>query len=191
MKWMIRLRYCILVVVAGLAAVLGGCTDRALLREPVAALSGPYRLDAGDQLRVVVYDQPSLTNIYEVDQSGRVSMPLIGDVPARDATTDELAQRVKARLASAYLRDPDVTVEVNEYRPFFVLGEVNAPGQYAYVPGITAETAVAMAGGFSDRANKRSVRVSRTVNGKLFEARMAVIEPIRPGDTIYVPESLF
>jgi polysaccharide export outer membrane protein len=191
MKWMIRLRYSILLLAAGLPAFLGGCTDRAPLKEPVAAFSGPYRLDAGDQLRVVIYDQPSLTNIYEVDQSGRVSMPLIGDVPARDATTDELAQRIKARLASAYLRDPDVTVEVNEYRPFFVLGEVNAPGQYAYVPGITAETAVATAGGFSDRANKRSVRVSRTVNGKLFEARMPIIEAIRPGDTIYVPESLF
>ena len=94
-------------------------------------------------------------------------MPLIGDVAARDATTDELAQRIEARLASAYLRDPNVTVEVNAYRPFFVLGEVDTPGQYAYVPGITAETAVAMAGGFSDRANKRTVRVSRTENGKL------------------------
>jgi polysaccharide export outer membrane protein len=162
-----------------------------MLTEPVPALSGPYLLDTGDRLRVVVYDQPSLTNIYEVDQSGRVSMPLIADVDARGATTDELAQRIEARLATAYLREPDVTVEVSAYRPFFVLGEVQTPGQFAYVPGITAETAIAMAGGFSDRANKRTVRVSRTLNGKLVEARVRVIEPIRPGDTIYVPESLF
>jgi polysaccharide export outer membrane protein len=191
MKPMIRLRYCILVVAAGLVAALSGCTERAPLTEPVPAVSGPYRLGTGDKLRVVVYDQPNLTNIYEVDQSGHISMPLIGDVPARNATTDQLAQRIEAALASAYLREPNVTVEVSTYRPFFVLGEVGAPGQYAYVPGITAETAIAMAGGFSDRANKRKVRVSRTVNGALVEARIPVIEPIRPGDTIYVPESLF
>ncbi len=188
---MIRLRPCAFLLAAGLAAALGACTDRPPLKEPVPALTGPYRLDTADRLRVVVYDQPSLTNIYEVDQSGRVSLPLIGDVAARDATTEELAQRIEAKLATAYLREPDVTVEVSAYRPFFVLGEVNAPGQYAYVPGITAETAIAMAGGFSERANKRIVRVSRSINGRLLEGRMAVIEPIRPGDTIYVPESLF
>ena len=99
--------------------------------------------------------------------------------------------RIEAKLATAYLREPNVTVEVATYRPFFVLGEVGNPGQFPYVPGITAETAVAVAGGFTDRANKRMVRVSRTMNGKLYEARVSVIEPIRPGDTIYVPESLF
>ncbi len=188
---MIRLRYRILIAAFGLAAALGGCTDRMPLSEPIPALSGPYRLDTGDKLRVVVYDQPSLTNLYEVDQSGQISVPLIGDVSARNTSTDELAQRIRTRLASAYLRDPNVTVEVSEYRPFFVLGEVNAPGEYTYVPGITAETAIAKAGGFSDRANKRTVRVSRTVNGSMVESRMPVVEPIRPGDTIYVPESLF
>jgi polysaccharide biosynthesis/export protein len=82
-------------------------------------------------------------------------------------------------------------VEVATYRPFFVLGEVGTPGQYPYVPGITAETAIAVAGGFTDRANRRVVRLSRTTNGKLYESRIPVIEPIRPGDTIYVFESLF
>ena len=190
MKLMIRLRYRVFAALACIA-VVGGCTERAPLTEPVPALSSPYRLDSGDRLRIVVYDQPSLTNIYEVDQSGQVAVPLIGDVPARNATTDELAQRIRIKLAAAYLRDPDVTVEINAYRPFFVLGEVGSPGQFAYVPGISAETAVAMAGGFSDRANKRTVRVSRIVNGQLVEARIPVIEPVRPGDTIYVPESLF
>lgn len=174
-----------------LGVLLGGCTDRAPLAEPAMALSGPYRLGTGDRLRVVVYDQPTLTNVYEVDQSGDVSLPLIGDVGARDLTTDELGRTIRTKLASTYLRDPDVTVEVATYRPFFVLGEVGTPGQYPYVPGITAETAVAVAGGFTDRANKRVVRVSRTSHGKLYESRMPVITPIRPGDTIYVPESLF
>jgi polysaccharide biosynthesis/export protein len=188
---MIRLRYCVLAAAAVLAALAGGCTERPPLKEPLNALYGPYRLDSGDRLRVVVYDQPSLTNIYEVDPSGQLSVPLIGDVPARNATTDQLAQRIEAKLASSYLRDPDVTVEVSVYRPFFVLGEVRAPGKFSYVPGITAETAIAMAGGFSDRANKRTVRISRNVNGTIFESKAPVIEPLRPGDTIYVRESLF
>lgn len=172
-------------------ALLAGCVDRAPLSEPAAVGSGPYLLGSGDRLRIVVYDQASLTNLYEVDQSGQISMPLIGDVPASDSTTDTLADRIEAKLGTAYLREPNVTVEVATYRPFFVLGEVGTPGQFPYVPGITAETAIAVAGGFTDRANKRIVRVSRTVNGRLFEDIIPVVEPIRPGDTIYVLESLF
>jgi polysaccharide biosynthesis/export protein len=191
MNLMIRLRILATLMLAGLAASLAGCTDRAPLVEPATVGSGPYLLGSGDRLRIVVYDQPSLTNIYEVDQEGQVSFPLIGDVAASDSTVDELANRIRGQLATHYLREPNVTVEVATYRPFFVLGEVGNPGQYPYVPGITAETAVAVAGGFTDRANKRVVRVSRTVKGKLYESRIRVIEPIRPGDTIYVPESLF
>jgi polysaccharide export outer membrane protein len=118
-------------------------------------------------------------------------MPLIGDVPADGLTTDALADRIEAKLATAYLRDPDVAVEVATYRPFFVLGEVGNPGQFPYVPGITAESAIAVAGSFTDRANRRTVRVSRTVHGQLIETMIPVTEPIRPGDTIYVLESLF
>jgi polysaccharide export outer membrane protein len=188
---MIRLHIFAGLMVACGASLLAGCTDRALLSEPATVGSGPYMLGAGDRLRIVVYDQPSLTNLYEVDQTGQVSLPLIGDVPASDSTADQLADRIESKLAAAYLREPNVTVEVATYRPFFVLGEVGNPGQFPYVPGITAETAVAVAGGFTDRANKRMVRVSRTIDGKLYEARIPVIEPIRPGDTIYVPESLF
>jgi polysaccharide export outer membrane protein len=188
---MIRARISAFLFAACFAAFLAACTDRPPLMDPEPVLSGPYRLDSGDRLRVVVYDQPSLTNLYEVDQSGQVNFPLIGDVGARDATVDEVASRIEARLATAYLREPDVTVEVADYRPFFVLGEVGSPGQYPYVPGITAETAIAVAGGFTDRANKRVVRVSRTVNGQLYESRIRVTESIQPGDTLYVPESLF
>lgn len=185
---MIRLYICAVLL---LGSLLAGCTDRAPLAEPAFVGSGPYILGTGDRLRIVVYDQPSLTNLYEVDQSGQISMPLIGDVAAAGSTADALAGRVEAKLATAYLREPNVTVEVASYRPFFVLGEVGSPGQFAYVPGITAETAIAVAGGFTDRANKRTVRISRTMNGKLYEMREPVITPIRPGDTIYVLESLF
>lgn len=189
MKSLLRLHFLMFILPAFLS--FAGCTDRQPLDEPAFVGSGPYLLDTGDRLRIVVYDQPSLTNLYEVDQSGAVSVPLIGDVQARDQTAEQLASRIEAKLASSYLREPNVTVEVATYRPFFVLGEVGTPGQFPYVPGMTAEMAIATAGGFTDRANKRFVRLSHRANGKLYESKVSVVTPIRPGDTVYVPESLF
>jgi polysaccharide export outer membrane protein len=192
MKPMTSIRLLVPCLAAALLSVgLAGCGERPPLQVPVTALEGPYRLDTGDQLRIVVFEQPSLTNLYEIDQSGQIAFPLIGDVPARGGTAEELASRIEAKLGTAYLRDPDVTVEVATYRPFFVLGEVGNPGQYVYVPKMTAETAIAAAGGFTDRANERIVRVSRIVNGKLVEERIPVTMQIRAGDTIYVSERLF
>jgi len=175
-----------------LALTLGACHgERHPLPVPAPTIDAPYRLDAGDRLRVIVYNEPSITNIYEVNQTGTVSLPLIGEVAARGATTVELRQRIAARLSAEFIRDPDVAVEVSEHRPYFVLGEVNTAGQFDYVPGMTAETAIAKAGGFTARANRKVVRVSRSMNGRLFEGKLAVTEPIRPGDTIYVSERLF
>lgn len=188
---MIRLRILALTICALIGGGLAGCGDRPPLDNVSPTVEGPYRLDTGDKLRVTVYEQPNLTNTYEVDQGGFVALPLIGKVSARNATTDQVAARVSAKLGASYLRNPNVTAEVATYRPFFVLGEVGNPGQYTYVPGMTAETAVAVAGGFTDRANTRVVRVSRTLDGKLLEGRIAVTEPIRPGDTVYVYEGLF
>lgn len=189
---MFGVRFSVLCIAALAALVLAGCNGE---RPPVvmasAALPGPYYLDTGDELRIIVYDQASLTNTYRVDQAGYVAMPLIGAVPARGATTDLLEQRIAAILSTRFLRQPNVTVEVAQYRPFFVLGEVNNPGQYPYVPGMTAETAIAVAGGFTARANMRSVRVSRSLNGRLHEGRIPVTQPIRAGDTLYVSERLF
>src|SRR5690606_26562660 len=95
-----------------------------------------------------------LTNSYVVDQSGVISMPLIGTVPARGRTTAEVEAAVAAKLRNGYLRSPDVSVEVDRYRPFFAMGEVGAAGQYAYVPGMTVQQAIAVAGGFTPRADK-------------------------------------
>ncbi len=188
---MIRLRVLAVVVVAALAGAGLGACERPPLPVASAMIEGPYRLDTGDELRVVVFEQASLTNLYSINQSGYISMPLIGDVAVRGSTTEEIAGRIAGRLGAAFLRDPNVSVEVAAYRPFFALGEVGNPGQYTYVPGMTAETAIAVAGGFTDRANLRVVRVSRTIDEKLYEGRIAVTEPIRPGDTIYVYERLF
>ena len=122
----------------------------------------PYHLDAGDRLRVVVYGQEGLTNTYSISAGGTITMPLIGPVPARGRTPQGLAADIGARLRKGYIREPSVAVEVEAYRPFFILGEVQAPGQYPYVPNMTAESAVAIAGGFSPRARKDRVTLTHT-----------------------------
>ena len=109
----------------------------------------PYTLDSGDRLRVVVFGQDGLTNSYVVDASGDIAMPLIGSVAARGLTTDQLSARIADLLRQGYVRDPHVAVEIEAYRPFFILGEVTQPGQYPYVANMTVETAVAIAGGFT------------------------------------------
>lgn len=151
----------------------------------------PYVLDAGDQLRVTVFDQEDLTNTYSVDQAGYISFPLVGDVPARGHTVKQMEEQIAAKLRQGYLRNPDVTVQVDRYRPIFVMGEVGEPGQYSYVPGMTIQKAVAAAGGFTPRAAQANVDVTREINGKVMTGRVVVSDPLLPGDTLYVRERLF
>ena len=127
-----------------------------------AAYDAAYKLDAGDKLRVVVYGQEGLTNTYAIDAGGSITMPLIGSVPARGRTPAGLAAEISAKLRNGYIRDPSVAVEIESYRPFFILGEVAAPGQYPYVPNMSVESAVAIAGGFSPRARRDSVTLTHT-----------------------------
>ncbi|TAK49990.1 MAG: polysaccharide export protein [Xanthobacteraceae bacterium] len=150
-----------------------------------------YRLDAGDRLRIVVYGQEGLTNTYAVDAGGIVTMPLIGGVPARELTPQELARAVAARLKRGYIREPYVAAEIEAYRPFFILGEVAAPGQYPYVPGMTAEKAVAIAGGFTPRASRGAVDLSRMMPEGAMKAQVPLAMQLRPGDTVTVSERWF
>ena len=150
-----------------------------------------YHLDTGDRLRVVVYGQEGLTNTYAIDAGGSITMPLIGSVRARGRTTAGLAAEIAAKLRRGFIREPSVAVEVEAYRPFFILGEVAAPGQYPYVPNMTVESAVAIAGGFSPRARRDSVTLTHTdASGT---ARYAVPPggPVSPGDTVLVSERWF
>ena len=150
-----------------------------------------YRLDAGDRLRIVVYGQEGLTNTYLVDAGGSITMPLIGAVTARGRTPAELSAAIAARLRNGYIRQPYVAAEVEAYRPFFILGEVAAPGQYPFVPNMTVESAVAIAGGFSPRARRDSVTVTHTDAQGTVRLMVPTATPLSPGDTILVNERWF
>jgi polysaccharide biosynthesis/export protein len=156
-----------------------------------SGMQWPYMLDSGDRLRIVVFGQDGLTNSYVLDASGQIDMPLIGIVPARGLTTDQLAARIADMLRQGFVREPHVAVEVEAYRPFFILGEVTQPGQYPYTPNMTVETAVAIAGGFGPRGDHKSVVISRNYGGQVYRFRTPVTAPVRPGDTIQVQERWF
>ena len=150
-----------------------------------------YTLDAGDKLRVVVFGQEGISGTYLVDAGGNVSLPLVGTVPARGATTQKLARIITERLKQGYVREPHVTVAIESYRPFFILGEVTTPGQYPYVPNMTVENAIAVAGGFSPRAKKGTVELTRNADGRRFTSDVPLNYSLRPGDTVVVKERWF
>ena len=150
-----------------------------------------YHLDAGDKLRVVVYGQDGLTNTYAIDAGGSITMPLIGAVPARGRTTAGLAAEITARLRKGYIREPSVAVEIETYRPFFILGEVAAPGQYPYVPNMTIESAVAIAGGFTPRAKRDVVTLTHPDPSGAMRIVVPMGTAVGPGDTVLVGERWF
>jgi protein involved in polysaccharide export with SLBB domain len=150
-----------------------------------------YALDTGDRLRVFVYGQPNLSRLYTVDQSGNISIPLIGNVRARNLTTQQLEGSIRTRLSQGLVRDPQVTVDVQQNRPFFILGEVRTPGQYPYVTGMTVEMAVAIAGGYGERANERKARLTRRNGGFTDVIDVPPDAELEPGDTLYVYERFF
>ena len=163
----------------------------ALLPGPAPGGDEPYTLDSGDKLRVVVFGQDGLSNTYIVDASGKITLPLIGPVSARFCTTTQLARTIADQLRNGFVREPHVAIEVETYRPFFILGEVLAPGQYPFVPNMTVETAVAIAGGFTPRAYRYDFVVSRSSMGVTARQKVPLIAPVRPGDTVTVSERWF
>jgi polysaccharide export outer membrane protein len=148
-----------------------------------------YRLGAGDVVRVTVHNHADLSGDFTLDGAGTISMSLIGTVDASGLTASELESRITGLLKPDYLVNPRVTVRVQNYRPYYLIGEVNSTGAFNYVQGMTFMTAIAIAGGYSYRAKKDVVFVKR--GGSEEEVEMNVHEKLQPGDIIRVAERLF
>jgi len=154
--------------------------------------AGPYRLGAGDQLIIRIYEQPQLSGAFAVDDSGVVDLPLLGLVPAAGRSADGLADAIARDLQRKNLiLAPSVAVEISTYRPFYILGEVNTPGQYPYRPGMTVLTAISIAGGFTYRAEQAYVGVTRDSGGAPAPYRAPLYALAQPGDVINVFERRF
>ena len=150
-----------------------------------------YRLGAGDKIRVTVFGHEDLSGEFEVDGSGNVSLPLIRNIKAEGQTVGQLEQAIAGRLSPDYLRDPSINVEVLNYRPFFIYGEVNQPGSYPYVNGMKVVNAVAIAGGFTYRARTSKVRIIRGADPSRKPQDADRDTAVLPGDVIEVPERYF
>jgi polysaccharide biosynthesis/export protein len=170
------------------ALALAACTRPILVDSLDETSSTPYTLGSGDRLRIIVFGQDTLSNLYPVDGAGRISMPLIGSVKVADLTNAQAASVIESRLRSGFLREPKVTVEIESYRPFFILGEVTNSGQFSYVNGMNVQKAVAIAGGFNPRAARTHADITRTINGVPVTFRVPLSHIVRPGDAVTIRE---
>lgn len=153
--------------------------------------SGPYTLDTGDLVRVTVYGDTELSNTYRVTDAGAIAFPLVGQVQVRGQSTSVAASRLSSALANGYLRNPNVAVEVAEYRPFFIQGAVKTSGQFAYVPNMTVRAAISTAGGYAETADRNSVTVYRRQGNEMVRGPVDLDFPIYPGDTVVISERWF
>jgi len=150
-----------------------------------------YHLGTSDKVRIITFNEASLTGEFVVNSNGAVSLPLIGDVHAAGLTTNELAVAIQNSLKNGYLTDPQVSVEVLNYRPFYILGEVVKPGEYPFANGLTVLNAVATANGFTYRADTHRVFIKRANETAEHEVDLTTTTPVEPGDTIRIKERLF
>jgi len=177
--------------------LVGSCGGGASLPDEMAPMTPGnsmegYRLEPGNRVRLGVFGENNLSGDLTVDSLGNIAMPLVGNIPAGGLSAKELTQRIEDRLKrESYLREPRVSVEVLTYRPFYVLGEVRAPGEFPYTNGMTVLSAVARAGGYDYRAKEGAVILVRDESGQQREYRATERTPIQPGDIIRVLERKF
>jgi|JI10StandDraft_1071094.scaffolds.fasta_scaffold66833_3 protein involved in polysaccharide export with SLBB domain len=183
-----------------LAACAGGATPTGAAPEPtVGAVQGEaasfnpldYRLGNGDEVRVIVFGENELSGTFKVDGSGFIALPLVGNMDVKGKTLREFEEALSAKLKEGYMTEPKVSAEVANFRPFYILGEVQQPGTYPFTSGLTVQNAVATARGYTYRADQRRVYIKHQGDVKETETRITTTTPVLPGDTIRVPERLF
>ena len=166
-------------------------TTDATQTQSIEEFGDAYRLGGGDRLRVNVFGEDDLSGEFVIDGGGHVSLPLVGEVQAGGMTVREFEQETVSVLSERYLRNPQVSVEVLNFRPFYILGEVNAGGEYPYVQRMTVLNAVAVAGGFTYRADRNRVFVVRADSPDEIELDLDQGAIVLPGDIIRIPERFF
>jgi polysaccharide export outer membrane protein len=170
------------------AGLLNGCVTP---EAPVeSGQPADYRLGSGDQLRITVFGETELTGLFQVGSQGTIAYPLVGDVRAAGLTVVEFTETLQVALRE-YVRQPNVGVEVANYRPFFILGEVQRPGTYPYSANLTVLNAVATAGGFTYRANRNRIYIRHASEPEEHVYPLAITTPVLPGDTVRVGERMF
>lgn len=178
-------------VLCALLCLIAPLSPQALGEAEEEAPSADYVLGQGDRIRITVFGHEDLTGEFLLSETDTVSLPLVGVLDFNGATLGEAQQIVEDALKPDYLLNPRVSVEVLEYRPFYIIGEVNDPGAYSYVSGMTVIEAVALGGGFTYRARQNRVLVIRATDETRTEQEISANDKVLPGDVVRVPERLF
>jgi protein involved in polysaccharide export with SLBB domain len=158
---------------------------------PTGTIDSSYKLGSGDKVRINIFNQDDLSGEYTLDGNGQFSMPLIGTVDANGLTSTELEALLISRYKPDYLVNPRIFIQVGNYRPYYLMGEVASKGSFPYKPGMTYLTAIANAGGFTYRAKRNNVWVIRSDDPEQQEIKLSIEEKVQPGDIIRVDERLF
>ena len=174
-----------------LCACLCSALFALLLSLPVAAAAGDYQLSSGDTISIHVYGEDDLTLQTRLGESGVINYPYLGVIKVKGMTVAQLENRIVGGLKGDYLINPSVHVSIIEYRPFYIYGEVKAPGGYPYQPGLTVERAVALAGGLTERASTRDMTINRVVGGSERSIKVSMSTSVYPDDSILIKDSFF
>jgi polysaccharide export outer membrane protein len=167
-------------------------TDQAQITQaPENYENEQYKVGSGDLLKITIFNQEELSGEYSINGTGQIALPLIGDINTKDLTVKQVEQGIANKLKPDYLLNPRVNVQVLNYRPFYILGEVKEPQSYPYVDGMTYLNAVAIAGGFTYRAKEDHVMVVRMKDPKKTQIRLNMDERVMPGDVIHIEERFF
>lgn len=158
---------------------------------PATSTTADYVLGAGDEIRMTVYGEDDLSGQYLIGSTGIVALPLIGNMQAAGQTIHQFEEAVHDKFSQGYLKDPHVGVQVVNYRPFFILGEVTRPGSYPFVNGMRVLTAIAIGGGYTYRADKGDIRIVHASDPDKAEQDAKETDVVMPGDIIRVPERFF
>ena len=187
------LKTAVIATITASALALGACASTSVPQGTAAYAKPEYTLDAGDKLRIIVFGEDDIGQDYVVSSAGDVDFPFIGNVPVTGKTVDGLRNDLQTRLGSGFLKHPRVTVEVLNYRPFYILGEVNNAGRFPVDDQLTVVQAIALAGGYSYRADERVIYITRANSGQEEEYSLRDGRPIYvgPGDTLRVGERYF
>lgn len=186
-KTFLALSMCVLAAAAAGVSTAGDTTTNA----PATATAPEYYLGNGDRIHVNVFDEPDLSGDFTVTGDGYISLPLIGQVQATGLTVTQLKAAIEYAYMQGFLKDPKVNVEVADFRPFYILGEVGKPGEYPYSDGITVLNAVALAEGFTYRAQKKKVYIRHINEDKETPVPLTSSLQVAPGDTIRIGERYF
>jgi polysaccharide export outer membrane protein len=187
----------LLILLAGLLCAAcasgdpSGRVERGTTKQLQSASLEDYKLGPGDRLRIVIYDEPTLSNEYVVSPKGRIAFPLIGDIQAEGLNITDFSRALETALKQGFLKNPQASAEVLMYRPFYILGQVQRPGTYPFAAGMTVMSAAATAGGFTYRAETHRVYIKHVGQDTEVAYDLTSQTPVQPGDTVRIGERLF